>query len=82
MTQTVWVTRYDDHEFADLEGIYSTKEKALNAVQADAERCEWTDMVLISEGEGWAIYMFHYKEMGVDFITYTGEVCISRKEIE
>ena len=35
----VWVLTFDDVNFWDCSGVFSTKEKALNAFQKHCERC-------------------------------------------
>ena len=38
-------------------GVFSTKEKAIEALRLCAERCEWKE-VEVAEGEGWMKFTF------------------------
>lgn len=58
----VWLVNYGCVEFQDCNGIYSTREKAEDAVLKDAERCSdiWKDFTCVSNEEDFTCYEFTY----------------------
>ena len=56
----VWVLSFDDVNFDDCSGVFSTKERALAAFQKHCERCSdiWLDIEKEDEGENWVSFGF------------------------
>ena len=56
----VWVLLFDDVNLDDCSGVFSTKEKALEAFQKHCERCSdiWLDVKKEDEGENWITFSF------------------------
>lgn len=55
----VWVLRFD-RVCADCEGVYSTKEKAINAFETHAKRCHdiWKEIEIAEDSDNFRTYEF------------------------
>lgn len=73
----VWVVEYNDPGFSDCNGVFSTREKAIASVLADAERCSdiWHNFELEGTEEearidDWFTYSFIFDDAIVAVIVY------------
>ena len=57
----VWVLTFENVNFWDCNGVYSTKEKAIEALNRHYERCSdiWSNFDVDSEEETWISYCFY-----------------------
>ena len=56
----VWILLFDDVNFWDCNGVFSTKEKAIESFNQHCERCSdiWLNVKKEDEGENWISFGF------------------------
>lgn len=71
----VWVLRFD-RECADCDGVYSTKEKAINAFETHAKRCSdiWKDIEIIEDTDDFRTYDFKFDDIAIAVDIYLTEI--------
>lgn len=77
----VWVVEYDSLGFSNLNGVYSTKEKAEQSILRNLERCHWWknfSMVDTVENNEWTTFQFTYapkqRKILVTILMYQTEI--------
>ena len=73
----VWTVIFDEVDFADLNGVFSTKEKAIKAVFAHAERCSdvWSNVRIVEDDEDWVLISFDYDDG--EYQSIEEDVCLT-----
>lgn len=59
----VWTLIFENTDFADCNGVFTTKEKAKSAFDAHAKDCEfWLTPEIVEEGDDFMIIEFFYQD--------------------
>ena len=68
---SIWVVEYENLNFSDCNGIFSTREKATASLMEDVKRCSdiWSNFKCEYFSDDWGIYTFNCQN---DFV----RVCI------
>ena len=77
----VWVVEYNHPDFSDLNGVFSTEEKAKQSILNDSKRCHWwknfTVDAIGDRGE-WTVFKFicvtEKENLPVSVIMYKTEI--------
>ena len=72
----VWVVRYDHPDFADLDGVFSTKDKAFESVMENVQqhRHYWLGFEKEEEQDNYTIYGFWYDDERIGVTVYKTEI--------
>lgn len=75
----VWTLIFENIDFADCNGVFSTKEKAIDAFNQHCERCNdiWHNPTIAENSEDWVLLEFYYHDEHCE----GNEACFIQKEI-
>lgn len=62
--ETIWLLTFDNIDFADCNGVFSTREKALDAFKTHCDRNPnlWSNPKVDEDSGNWLALSFHYHD--------------------